>query len=276
MQAAGHLAIAALTGSASFILFRSHHYALAFFAFVLHGNVCAFFSSALHELGHGTVFENRRLGRFFLHIYEFLSWGSWSDIGPRHWNHHKFTLTDGDDDLDITCHALRWWTWGFALVFNPARAIGAIRNSREWIFTCHLVLLSVFLITGAWPLVFIVTLAPFFFGTLEMAARYVQHAGLPLHTPLEQCVRSVALPGWLSFLYWHMEYHLEHHLDPTVPCYHLKEFRATRGYPPAMGFIEAWREVLQFHKVPGRCGSVRPGFWQLVTIRFLGRHDSGG
>ena len=29
----------------------------------------------------------------------------------------------------------------------------------------------------------------------------------------------------LSFYYWHMEYHLEHHLFPMVPSYNLKRLR---------------------------------------------------
>ncbi|MDD3931852.1 MAG: fatty acid desaturase, partial [Eubacteriales bacterium] len=27
-----------------------------------------------------------------------------------------------------------------------------------------------------------------------------------------------------SILYWHMEYHIEHHMFASIPCYNLKKF----------------------------------------------------
>ncbi len=36
---------------------------------------------------------------------------------------------------------------------------------------------------------------------------------------------SVRINPVLSFLYWHMEYHLEHHMFPMVPSYNLKKLR---------------------------------------------------
>mgnify|MGYP001341014802 FL=1 len=36
---------------------------------------------------------------------------------------------------------------------------------------------------------------------------------------------SVRINPILSFLYWHMEYHLEHHMFPMVPSYNLKKLR---------------------------------------------------
>ena len=33
--------------------------------------------------------------------------------------------------------------------------------------------------------------------------------------------RSVRLNPVFSFLYWHMEYHVEHHMFPSVPSYNL-------------------------------------------------------
>ena len=36
---------------------------------------------------------------------------------------------------------------------------------------------------------------------------------------------SVRINPILSFLYWNMEYHLEHHMYPMVPSYNLKKLR---------------------------------------------------
>ena len=64
---------------------------------------------------------------------------------------------------------------------------------------------------------------PQFYGrTLHKLVAFTQHAGLArnikdhrLHT------REMYLNPILSFLYWKMEYHVTHHMFPTVPSYNL-------------------------------------------------------
>ena len=50
-----------------------------------------------------------------------------------------------------------------------------------------------------------------------------------------------------AFLYWNMQYHLEHHMFPAVPFYHLPKLRAAliHDLPPAPhGLWATWRELL--------------------------------
>jgi hypothetical protein len=49
----------------------------------------------------------------------------------------------------------------------------------------------------------------------------------------------------LEFLYWHMNWHTEHHMFAGVPCYNLKKLhQAVRDDMPKPRTVsEAWREM---------------------------------
>ena len=58
---------------------------------------------------------------------------------------------------------------------------------------------------------------------------------------------SVRINPVLSFLYWHMEYHLEHHMFPMVPSYNLKKLRKEidKELPqPFTSLFDFYRKVL--------------------------------
>jgi fatty acid desaturase len=48
-----------------------------------------------------------------------------------------------------------------------------------------------------------------------------------------------------SFLFWHMEWHTEHHAFAAVPCYKLSTFhRLTREHwDPPQTLFQAWRDM---------------------------------
>jgi fatty acid desaturase len=51
------------------------------------------------------------------------------------------------------------------------------------------------------------------------------------------------------FLYWDMNYHVEHHMFAGVPFYNLAELRKViePDLPPAYnGFFAAWKDILLF------------------------------
>jgi fatty acid desaturase len=58
--------------------------------------------------------------------------------------------------------------------------------------------------------------------------------------------RTFLLNPLPRFLYWQMNYHIEHHMYPTVPCYRLKQLRKTiqHDLPPAsVGLVQVWQEI---------------------------------
>ena len=74
-----------------------------------------------------------------------------------------------------------------------------------------------------------------------------QHTGLMDNVPdFRKSVRSMTLIFPLEFLYWRMNWHLEHHMYAGVPCYNLKKLaRAVADdMPEPRTLRSAWREML--------------------------------
>ena len=97
------------------------------------------------------------------------------------------------------------------------------------------------------PLLFIIL--PNFYGkTLVMLMGLTQHAGLQEDIKDHRyTTRTVYLNPILSFLYWHMEYHIEHHIFPTVPSYNLpKIHELIKDQLPTTrkGLWGAYKEIL--------------------------------
>ena len=76
--------------------------------------------------------------------------------------------------------------------------------------------------------------------------------GVPMHCGLRsgvadfrKCVRTITLDPLSEFLYWHMNWHLEHHMYAAVPCYNLKRLHraVARDLPAPRTLVGAWREM---------------------------------
>ena len=75
---------------------------------------------------------------------------------------------------------------------------------------------------------------------------------LPMHCGLRdnvadfrKCTRSIWLDPVSSFMYWRMNWHLEHHMYAGVPCYNLRKLRKAIEFdlPVAKNAIAAFREM---------------------------------
>ena len=67
-------------------------------AMLCHGFIASFFKgTAVHELGHGTVFRSKSLNRLFLYLFSMISWWDPFDYASSHTYHHRYTThPDGD------------------------------------------------------------------------------------------------------------------------------------------------------------------------------------
>jgi fatty acid desaturase len=100
------------------------------------------------------------------------------------------------------------------------------------------------------------TWLPFFLvGLTSMAGAWLynffgltQHAGLPENVlDHRRNCRTVMMNPVFRFLYWNMNYHVEHHMYPMVPYHALPKLHAAMqaDCPPAYrGTVEAYREIL--------------------------------
>lgn len=90
----------------------------------------------------------------------------------------------------------------------------------------HVLFVTVCIATGLWFLPVLITLAPFYgAGWHCFMCGVHQHAACEANHPdFRVSCGDVKLDPFTSFLYWHMEYHIEHHMFASIPCYNLKAF----------------------------------------------------
>ena len=115
------------------------------------------------------------------------------------------------------------------------------------ILVFHFSILALSILFEFWVLLLI-------FSTQQFTANWLKYfVGLPMHCGLRsdvsdfrKCVRSITLDPISEFLYWRMNWHLEHHMYAGIPCYNLKKLHSLVAYdmPKVRTLKEAWKEML--------------------------------
>ncbi len=111
----------------------------------------------------------------------------------------------------------------------------------------HAAVVVVSVVTGQWIWMFLLTFFTFTAGWAVYMVGLPQHCGLRDNVPdFRKCVRSNTLIPILEFLYWRMNWHLEHHMYAGVPCYNLKKLHheVAHDMPKPRTLRSAWREML--------------------------------
>jgi fatty acid desaturase len=294
-QTLGFLAVlAAGAGAAIYSAFHWPWYVTALLVFV-NGHTWHFIINGFHELVHLSVFRTRWLNTFFLRIFSFLGWHNHHWFWASHTEHHKYTLHPPDDleVLLPARYSLRWvlkvgivnvrYPW--QVVRDQVRlAMGRINLDDPWtaslfpesdpqrrrqlINWARILLIGHGLIAAAaltaawwwaagwWIVLLVVTFPMTFGGWLHFLCNSTQHAGLSERTPdYRLCCRTIYLNPLLQFLYWHMNYHTEHHMYAAVPCYNLGRLhRLIRHDMPHCpnGLIETWTQIVGIIKRQNR------------------------
>lgn len=135
--------------------------------------------------------------------------------------------------------------------YTYANAGPAQRRDVYWTHVSQLAFHALFaaaaIAMGQWFLVVVVSLPAFYGGKwYYLCVHDTMHVGRqPESDDFRLCCRTTWLDPVTSFLFWHMEYHTEHHAFPAVPCYRLRRFhRLTREHwQPPMSLVAAWREM---------------------------------
>jgi fatty acid desaturase len=244
-------------------------------AFLLYGTVYAGpADSRWHESGHGTAFKTRWMNDLLYQVASFqvmrrpCVW-RWS-----HARHHTDTLVTGRD-LEVQAQlpisplglfadfvGLKLAPSEFAkMLVNATGHLSAdeksfipetewrrvIGQARAWV-GIFVLLAGVCLYLSSWaPLLFIGL--PSIYG-----AWLYNFFGLPQHACLPENVldhrlncRTVMMNRVFRFLYWNMNYHVEHHMFPTVPYHALPRLYETvkDDCPPAYpSNLAAYREII--------------------------------
>ena len=252
------------------------------FWFLIYGNVYSFSNPLWHETGHKTAFRSKYLNEIFYYISSFMS--NFEPIRWRytHFVHHGNTYsTDNpfdheieyDNDLketpkrllinitpfldllfftkhisfEIIQHAFGIKTKVMQDSIPESVQSKVIFNSRLYCFIWLSIIFWSILVKSCLPILYF--LLPQFYGkTLHKIVAFTQHAGLARNVKDHRLTsREMYLNPVLSFLYWKMEYHLTHHMFPTVPSYNLdKLHHHIKDQLPRTneGLIDAYKEII--------------------------------
>jgi fatty acid desaturase len=278
VQTLAYLGLYCLTAGTSLYALGRWPWPVVVLLVFLHGTVAAFMINGVHELGHQTVFRSRWLNGLFMHLLAFLGWSNCEMFNVSHARHHAYTLHPPDDlevVLPIKLMRQHFFKQGF---INPLGPYYAVRDSlriargqfrgeweltlfppsdpqkrqapRRWACTLligHGLIVAVSLYLHLWLVPVLVTLGPFYGSWLQWLCNNTQHIGLMDNAPdFRLCCRTFIPNPFVRLLYWQMNYHTEHHMYPTVPCYNLGRLHATirHDLPPCpIGIAAAWHEI---------------------------------
>lgn len=241
--------------------------------------------AAVHELCHRTPFRTRWLNTFFYNLFCFLSWNNGVHFYASHMKHHQFTLHTGlDKEVVLKPIALNGWDYlqwftfnfkkfrklmfptlahacGFADVdvffWDPLFPPGDRRRRSMCTFARlllagHLLLLVCFILLGYWPLIVLVTFGGFIANFASQGCGMQQHLGLQSNVPDWRLVcHTVRFGPLMSFLYWQMNYHIEHHMYAAVPFWKLHRLHAAIAHDtprPVEGYWNGIRAILAIQR----------------------------
>jgi fatty acid desaturase len=292
-QSLGHLGLLAITGGTAWYAAGRWPWPLVVLIVFLHGTCYAFMINAVHELGHNTVFRTKSLNSFFCHVFAFLGWINHYMFQASHARHHRYTLHP-PNDLEVVLPVkivrkqfyksaianpmgIRWlvgenlriargklrgeWELRLFPESEPEKRRPAMNWSRA-ILAGHAMIYLVSLAGvllghlrfGMLPL--LTSLAPLYGGWLFFLCNNTQHIGLKDNVPdFRLSCRSFMLNPIAKFLYWHMNYHIEHHMYAAVPCYKLGKLHRIIEHdlpPTPRGIAATWRDIAAIQAIQAK------------------------
>ena len=233
-----------------------------------------------HECGHRTAFKSRKLNDFFYHIGSFMNSFEAVRFKWSHSIHHNYTGSIDPHDFEVD-GSIFWKPkklLNFFIIFIPGIGLLNLNKSiqkeilqhalgiktkvmeecipdhkkKSCIFVSRIyVLLWIFIIIFSMiinsVLPIFLFLIPKFFATLNIIWGLTQHIGLQDKVKDHRLsTRSIRLNPILSFIYWNMEYHIEHHMFPSVPSYNLPKLHEAIKHqlPKPQTLFQAYKEII--------------------------------
>jgi len=247
----------------------------AILPFAIYGALYASTSdSRWHESGHGTAFKTDWMNNTLYEISSFMVMRESTIWRWSHTRHHSDTIIVGRDpeiqvprppnlvDLGKKFFGLgnfpRYWTSVVRHCFSgmseaEREFVPEIEYSSVFIRARIYVLIYALMIGAAayyqtlLPIMFVV-LPPFYGSWLMNIYSLTQHAGLAENVLDHRLnCRTVYVNPVNRFLYWNMNYHLEHHMFPLVPYHNLPRLHELVKWDTPMpypGLIAAFREII--------------------------------
>jgi fatty acid desaturase len=243
--------------------------------------------SRWHECGHGTAFKTRWMNDVVYQIASFMVLREPTCWRWSHARHHTDTIIVGRDpeigvprppkllNLVLALFALRSGPKEFREVLMHAGGRlsdeeksyipemehrKVIRTARIWL-AIYAGVIALAIGLRSWLPLMLVGLPSFYGAWLYLVFGITQHAGLA-EDVLDHRLncRTVYMNPVFRFLYWNMNYHVEHHMFPMVPYHALPALHEAIKHdcpPPYQGLIETYAEIipalLRQKREPGWC-----------------------
>ena len=238
---------------------------------VLYGSVS---DSRWHEAGHGTAFRTSWCNDALYQLASFMNMKEPTLWRWSHARHHTDTIIVGRDReilamrppdalrlvlnvigvrdafdvlVSVIRHAAGHLSAEEATFIPESEQRRVYREARAWV-AIYLVVIALAVALGSWLPLLYVGLPSLYGRWLTHYFAFTQHAGLAdnvLDHRLNS--RTVYMNPVMRFLYWNMNYHIEHHMFPMVPYHALprlhEELRDDLPTPCASS-IAAYREIL--------------------------------
>tara|TARA_A100001234_G_scaffold127033_1_gene111500 strand:+ start:235 stop:1224 length:990 start_codon:yes stop_codon:yes gene_type:complete len=266
-------------GYLSYLYWGTWFFLLFFF---IYSTIYTFAIANGHETVHRTAFKTRWINEVFCYISFFQIHSEPLSFRWSHTFHHSNTLqTEGEYDHEIEVsrptHLIKFFlkfipltdlffihqssfvgTTKSALgIMSPSNKITApldqqlkiIRNARIILILWFSIIVVSFYFNSWWPIVFY--FLPTFIGRpIHFAVNVTQHLAAKVDSKDHRLsTHTIILNPILSFYYWHMEYHIEHHMFPMVPSYNLKKLRQeidNQLPKPFNGLFDFYKKVLPY------------------------------
>ena len=233
-----------------------------------------------HECGHGTAFKTKKLNDFFYNIASFMN-----NFEPVRWRwshslHHSYTASVDPHDFEV--EGSIFWApknlLNFLIIFVPGISFFFLHKSlyreiiehalciktrvmrecipkeerskcilvsRIFVFIWLLIIAFSIYLNSLIPV--LLFLVPKCFATINIVWGLTQHMGLREGIKDHRfSTRSVRLNPIFSFIYWKMEYHIEHHMFPMVPSYNLPKLHdiIKHQLPKPQTLFQAYKEII--------------------------------
>jgi fatty acid desaturase len=229
--------------------------------------------SRWHECGHGTAFRTQWMNTVIYEIACFMVLREPTVWRWSHTRHHTDTFIVGRDpemiprppDISgilLNIFALKSGYVAFKSVllhatgrlseaettFIPEGERGKVfRTARIWVAIYLATIAAAIGFGSILPLMYI-GLPSFYGAWFVILVGLTQHAGLAEDVLDHRLnTRTVYMNPVFRFLYWNMNYHVEHHMFPTVPYYalpRLHELLKGDTAPPYRSILAAYREII--------------------------------
>jgi fatty acid desaturase len=256
------------------IWFSGSWLAVPFFALygVFYGSAS---DSRWHECGHGTAFRTFWLNDIVYQVASFMIMREPEVTRWSHARHHTDTLIVGRDPeiavkrppnlplILVSFFAVGGvWNTTVSVIRHSFGRLTAdelefipetirpnvFRTARIWL-AIHLGTVALSVVFGSWLPVLLVGVLPTMYGAwLARLFDLTQHAGLAEDVLDHRLnARTVMMNPLFRFVYWNMNYHVEHHMFPMVPYYALPQLHEMMKHDtptPYRGLWEAYREIV--------------------------------